>query len=214
MIGVLGGTFDPIHFGHLRPALEVLQTLGLSEVRFVPLNVAVHRDQPLASPEQRLTMLRAALVGQSAFVADDRELRRTGGSYSYDTLSSLRGELGKSVPICLLLGVDAFREFLTWHRPDGILELAHLVVMKRPGAEGLVAPVLGRRMESRLTAEVPDLWAAPGGRVLFQDVTQLDISATEIRRLIARGMSPRYLLPDAVLDIIRREGMYRGFSTE
>ena len=213
MIGVLGGTFDPIHFGHLRPALEVLQSLGLSEVRFVPLHVAVHRDQPSASAEQRLTMLRTALSGQSGFAADDRELRRAGGSYSYDTLSSLRRELVENVPICLLLGVDAFRDFLTWHRPDGIIELVHLVVMRRPGVEGPLGPALARWTEPRLTAEVSDLRKAPAGRVFFQDVTQLDISATEIRRLIAKGKSPRYLLPDEVLDVIQREGMYRGSST-
>jgi nicotinate-nucleotide adenylyltransferase len=210
MIGVLGGTFDPIHFGHLRPALEVLQAVGLSEVRFIPLNQAVHREQPSASAGQRLAMLRAAIGGQPGFVSDDRELKRPGGSYSFDTLASLREDLGQRVPVCLLLGLDAFREFPSWHRPDGILQLAHLIVMRRPGAGGTTGAELERWMDSRMTASAADLNAAPAGRILFQDVTQLDISATGIRRLVARGMSPRYLLPDPALEILEREGLYRG----
>ena len=134
MIGVLGGTFDPIHFGHLRPALDCLQALGLDEVRFVPLKVAVHRPQPMAAAGVRLAMVQAAVAGVSGLVADGRELDRAGPSYSYDTLASLRQELGPRVPICLLVGADAFNGFLTWHRPAEILDLAHLVVMQRPDA--------------------------------------------------------------------------------
>ncbi len=117
MIGILGGTFDPIHFGHLRPALDCLQGLGLAEVRFIPLNVAVHRPQPLAAPAMRLAMLEAAVRGQPGFVVDTRELERPGGSFSYDTLVSVRAEVGAEIPLCLLVGGDAFAGFLSWHRP-------------------------------------------------------------------------------------------------
>jgi nicotinate-nucleotide adenylyltransferase len=134
MIGVLGGTFDPIHFGHLRPALDCLQALALEEVRLIPLNVAVHRPQPVASSALRLAMLEAAIAGQPGFVADPRELERPGGSYTYDTLISLRAELGDAEPLCLLIGADAFAGFLDWHRPADILDLAHLVVMRRPAS--------------------------------------------------------------------------------
>ncbi len=161
MIGVLGGTFDPIHFGHLRPALEMRQALGLAEVRFVPLNVAVHRCQPEASGAQRLAMVRAAVGGEPRFRVDARELQRTGRSYSYETLRSLRSEVGDRQPICLLTGSDAFRDFLSWHRPDDILELAHLVVMQRPGA----AAGLDARLSAGWPAPVRRGWGsgpAPG----------------------------------------------------
>jgi nicotinate-nucleotide adenylyltransferase len=209
MIGVLGGTFDPIHYGHLRPALDTLQALGLDQVRFVPLNQAVHRAQPLASPEQRLAMVRAAIAGEPRFVADGRELARPGGSYSYDTLVSLRAELGSGVPICLLTGADAFREFLTWHRPRHILGLAHLVVMARPGAAEVSDPELLGLLSERRGRGPADLEAGPAGRIFVQPVTQLDISATRIRALVRDGLSPRFLLPDVALELIDEQNLYR-----
>lgn len=212
MIGVFGGTFDPIHFGHLRPALDILQDLSLQEIRFVPLRIAVHRTQPAATAAQRLAMLRTAVAGQPGFAVDERELAREGGSYSYDTLVSLRDELGPTLPICLLTGLDAFGDFLSWHRPEGILELAHLVVMRRPGVEAPRDSALMRWLEPRLAPGREDLAGAPSGRVLLREVTQLDISASAIRALIARDQSPRYLLPDAVLALIEGQGLYRQDS--
>lgn len=215
MIGVLGGTFDPIHYGHLRPALDCLQALGLEQVRLVPLGVAVHRPQPAAPPRLRLAMLEAAIAGQPGLAADPRELDRAGGSYSYDTLASLRAELGPRRPLCLLMGSDAFAGFLDWHRPLEILGLAHLVVMARPAAlpdgtsvRGL-APGPRALLEGRGCERPADLAAAPGGRILRQPVTALDISSTRIRGLIRQGLSPRYLLPDPVLDLIEGSGLYR-----
>lgn len=210
MIGVLGGTFDPIHFGHLRPALDLLQDLELREVRFLPLGIPVHRPLPLASPAQRLAMVKAAIAGLDGFRADERELRRPGQTYTYDTLLSLRQELGERRSICLLVGADAFRGFLSWRRPEGILEQAHIVVMQRPGKQASLAGPLRDWCESRTCADPADLAGTPAGRILFRVVTQLGISATAIRRLVARGQSPRYLLPDAVLRIIEREGLYQG----
>lgn len=209
MIGVLGGTFDPIHYGHLRPALEVMEALGLAEIRFVPLRVAPHRVQPLVSAEQRLALVRAAVAAQAGFVVDDRELHRQGKSYTYDTLCSLREELGAVVPLCLLLGADAFAEFATWHRPRDILGLAHLVVMARPGGTRPGDPQLAGWIRDRQAVKVDAMREAPGGRIYFQPVTQLDISATSIRAALARGQSPRFLLPDAVLDLIDKGGLYR-----
>ncbi len=212
MIGVFGGTFDPIHFGHLRPALDCFQALRLQELRLVPLNVAVHRPQPLASAGLRLAMLEAAIAGQPGFVSDPLELMRPGGSYSHDTLVSLRARVGNSPPLCLLVGGDAFTGFLDWYRPAEILELAHLVVMRRPGSAstaGLDPGLL--RLYGERGCDGPDaLAASPAGRILMQDVTQIDISSTRVRQLIRRGLSPRYLLPDDVLAIIEREGLYRS----
>ncbi len=209
MIGVLGGTFDPIHFGHLRPALDCLQALGLEEIRLVPLNVAVHRAPPVASSVLRLAMVEAAIAGQPGFVADPREIERPGGSYTYDTLISLRAELGREPPLCLLIGADAFAGFLDWHRPADILDLAHLLVMRRPGASVALDPALQAFCTGRLRDRADDLAETPAGRILFQDVTQIDVSATGVRDLIRQGLSPRWLLPDAVISIIAAEGLYR-----
>jgi nicotinate-nucleotide adenylyltransferase len=210
MIGVFGGTFDPIHFGHLRPALDIFQELSLRELRFIPLSTAVHRPQPVATGAQRLAMVRAAVEGQSGFVADERELERSGDSYSYDTLTSLRAEIGPDEPLCLLTGLDAFAELLTWYRWKDIVRMAHLVVMLRPSAREPAAPKLRSWMEPRLAAGPQELAQAPGGLVLFRDVIQLDISGTAIRSLIARGLSPRFLLPEPVLTLIERDGLYRA----
>jgi nicotinate-nucleotide adenylyltransferase len=214
MIGLFGGAFDPIHFGHLRAALEVREALGLSEVRLLPLHVAVHREQPLAAAALRLRMVQAAVDGVPGLVADDRELKRPGGSYTVDTLASLRAELGADLPLCLLVGGDAFNGFLQWHRPLQILALAHLAVMRRPGSV-LPRDAALRALLARHRAQRPeDLQAAPAGRIWTQAVTQLDISSTRIRRAFADGKSPRFLLPDAVLDLAEAAGCYVARETE
>jgi nicotinate-nucleotide adenylyltransferase len=202
MIGILGGTFDPVHYGHLRPALEVQQALGLERVRLIPLGDPPHRDPPATPPAQRLAMLQAAAADEPCFVVDPRELHRSGKSYTLLTLQELREDLGETLPICLLMGSDAFRGFPTWHRPESILRLCHLVVMQRPGEP------LPNHYPGRLTGSPGDLAASPGGRILFQTVTQLEISATAIRALVQAGRSPRYLLPDSVLKMIREQGLY------
>jgi nicotinate-nucleotide adenylyltransferase len=214
MIGVYGGTFDPVHIGHLRPALDCLQTLGLAELRLIPLKVAVHRSQPEAPASLRLAMLRAAVAGEPRMIVDPRELERPGSSYSVDTLRSLRGDLGEGMPICLLMGLDAFAGFLDWHEPEAILELAHLVVMRRPkpGQGEDLSPGLRRLYGERACDGRDALEAAPAGRILMQQVTQLDIASTRIRALIRAGLSARYLVPDPVLAIIERAGLYRGSS--
>jgi len=208
MLGILGGTFDPIHHGHLRTALDVAEALGLAEVRFIPLRHAVHRDQPETPAVLRLAMVQAAIAGEPRFTADDRELRRDTPSYTLHTLESLRGERGAVEPIAVLLGGDAFAEYLTWHRPLDILQLAHLVVMQRPGWTLPDDPALQALVDRHLAPTATALTAAPGGRILFQPVTQLGISATDIRARRRAGRSVRYLVPEAVLELMDREGLY------
>jgi nicotinate-nucleotide adenylyltransferase len=208
MLGILGGTFDPIHHGHLRTALDVAEAVGLDEVRIVPLRHAVHRDQPETPATLRLAMVRAAIAGEPRFVADDREIRRDAPSYTLHTLESLRAERGAVEPLCVLVGSDAFAEFLTWHRPHDILGLAHLVVMQRPGEAGPDDPALRALVERHGAADPHALRSAPGGRILFQPVTQLAISATDVRARLRAGRSVRYLVPEAVLDLIGRHGLY------
>jgi nicotinate-nucleotide adenylyltransferase len=208
MLGILGGTFDPIHHGHLRTALDVAEAVGLDEVRLIPLRHAVHRGQPETPAALRLAMVQAAIAGEPRFVADDREIRRDAPSYTLHTLQSLRAERGTVEPICVLVGGDAFAEFLTWHRPHDILGLAHLVVMQRPGEPVAEDPALRALVERRRAPDGAELQTRPSGRILFQAVTQLAISATDIRARLRAGRSVRYLVPDAVADIIGREGLY------
>jgi nicotinate-nucleotide adenylyltransferase len=208
MIGILGGTFDPIHFGHLRTALDVMQATGLREVRFIPLHRAVHRDQPETDGALRLRMVQAAIVGELGFLADDRELRRQGDSYSVETLASLRGEFPMR-PLCLLLGMDAFNGFADWRQPWEILRLAHLIVMHRPGQTDPTDPRVREILKHHRCNGHEALAEAPAGRIWLQPVTQLDISSTRIRGLVAAGQSPRYLLPEAVLQMIEAHHLYQ-----
>lgn len=208
MIGILGGTFDPVHYAHLRCALELQQSLGLEQVRFVPCRMPPHRGAPFATPEQRLAMLELAIADQAGFVADARELRREGPSYTVDTLASLREEFG-STPLCLILGMDAFLGLDTWHRWERLAGLAHIVAMRRPGRDVAAASAPIRALlEERLVEEPQQLRHSPAGCVMLWTVTQIEISGTRIRDLVARGRNVRYLLPDRVLDYIRRERLY------
>jgi nicotinate-nucleotide adenylyltransferase len=206
-MGIFGGTFDPIHYGHLRTAFELAEAVRLAEVRFLPTGNPPHRDPAQASAEERLAMVRAAVAEHPGFTVDDRETRRSGLSYSVDTLGELRGEFpGRS--ISLLLGMDAFLGLPNWHRWREILELAHVVVAHRPGWKAPTQGPLGEVMVDRGTGSVRDLHDAPAGHIYVHAVTQLEISSTDLRALIARGRDPRYLVPDSVCKLLRETGWY------
>lgn len=206
-IGVFGGTFDPVHFGHLRPALETLEDLALDELRLVPVHVPAHRDLPQAGGDHRVELLELAIAGVAGLRVDRRELRRPGPSYMVDTLASLRREFpGRS--LCLILGMDSFLGLPSWHRWRELSELAHLVVLERPGSVRPREGELSDWLQERLASSPDALNAAPAGAVYFHSVTQLEISATRIRELIASGRAPHYLLPDAVWRAIASHGLY------
>ena len=207
MIGILGGTFDPVHFGHLRPALEIQQALGLDEVRLVPSHTPPHRSKPHASPQQRLTMLRAAVADDPAFTVDTREYDREGPSYTLDTLKSLRADLA-GTDLCLLIGLDAFLGFTSWHRWHEISGYCHIIVMTRPG---MTLPEQGELADFIPLHRVKDaetLKTRASDLLLFHPVSQLEISGTQIRKLLATGKRADFLLPGSVLEFIRSEGLY------
>lgn len=211
-IGIFGGTFDPIHFGHLRTAFELLQALRLSEMRFMPAGNPPHREQTVANAELRLAMVQAAVEGQPGFTVDDREVKREGPSYSVDTLSALRAEFPKR-SLCLIVGMDAFLGLPKWHQWRELLELAHLIVAHRPGWRAPSMGPLGELLVDRGTGRINDLHEARAGCIYIHAVTQLEISSTELRKLIAAGRDPRYLVPDAVRAVIEKSGCYRVPST-
>lgn len=206
-VAMLGGTFDPIHIGHLRSAVELRERFGLNEVRLVPAHRPPHREQPGAGSAERLRMVELAIAGEPGLRADDRELRRAGPSYSFDTLTGLRAELGPDCSLSLVMGADAFAGLDGWHRWRELLDLAHLIVMARPDSRlperGPVAELLARHR-----AEPAALRAAPAGHIVSVALTPLPVSATGLRELIRAGRSPRYLLPDPVWSYIRERGLY------
>jgi len=208
-IGVFGGTFDPIHYGHLRTAFEMLQALRFDEVRFMPCGNPPHRGETYADAELRLEMVRVATEGQHGFVVDDRELRRDGPSYSVDTLATLRNEY-PLWPIALMIGMDAFLGLPKWYQWREILQLAHIVVAHRPGWRAPDIGPLGELLADRGTHRIGDLHQAKSGHIFIHDVTQLEISSTEIRELVAVGRDPRFLMPDSVRDVIERSGCYEA----
>lgn len=212
-IGIFGGTFDPIHHGHLRLAEELAETAKLSEVRFLPSGTPPHRSRPGADARDRLEMAKLATAGNPRFCVDDREISRAGPGYTFDTLTDVRREVGANRPIALLLGADAFLDLATWHRWHALFDLAHIIVAYRPGfpidtwqsrmPEPLAHEYAARHMHQPLAVHL-----APAGGIAAVSMTGLDISATFVRTALQRQASARYLLPESVLDYIRSRGLY------
>lgn len=206
MIGIFGGTFDPVHYGHLRSALEVKGIFGLAEVRLIPSAQPPHRTAPTTSINNRLEMLELAVTDQSGFVIDTREIVRAGASYMVDTLASLRQDFPDQ-PLLLFIGSDAFNKLETWHKWQQLFEYAHVVVMTRPG---FIVNRLDEFFITRNTERKQDLSRYLAGKLFFQSITQLDISATTIRQIIAEQCNPRFLLPDAVIAYINQHQLYQS----
>ena len=198
-LAIFGGTFDPVHIGHLRVALEAADALD-AEIRLMPARVPPHRPQPIATAEQRLAILRAALAGQDRLRIDERELAREGHSYSIDTLIDLRREIGADRSLVLLVGRDAFEGLPQWHRWRELFEHAHIGVLSRPGRAREIDGDLASGLQARRAAidSLPEHGA--GGKIVEIRVSALDISATAVRALLWRGGDPRYLLPDLVVN--------------
>lgn len=208
MIGILGGTFDPIHFGHVEPALDLLRALPFSEIRFVPVRVPPHRDPPQASPKHRWRMLKLAVDAKPGLIADDRELRRDGPSYTVDTLRDLRAELGESQALCLIMGADAFAGFTSWHRWQEILGLANLVVTTRPGVQLPSTGAAAELLNQRRCGAPQDLTDIDRGAILPQRVRRLDISASAVREGLAAGQDLSSMLPEPVWRYIHEHSLY------
>ncbi len=208
-IGILGGTFDPIHIGHLRAAVEVVEILGLDELKLIPSARPPHREAPQVSAAERLAMARAAVQGIEQLSVDDRELRRDCPSWTIDTLASLRSELQPADQLFLLLGWDAFCGLPGWHRWQELLQHCHLLVLQRPDADEEAPEALRDLLAARSVAD-PLALDGPGGNIAFVWQTPLAISATHIRQLLASGRSVRFLLPDSVLTYIHAHRLYRA----
>lgn len=215
LIGVFGGTFDPIHYGHLRVAEEIAEMIGLRELRFVPAGVPRLRHTPAVSLQHRAEIVRIAIRGNSGFVLDEREIRRHGVSYSVESLRELKQEMGECVILCFIIGVDAFMKLAEWHRWRELFGLCHFIIAARPGyALASNRYTLPQELEEecaqRWVSSADSLKYAPSGLVFIAPTTLLDISATTIRARIAAGKSIRYLMPDAALDYVAANHLYSG----
>ena len=206
-IGIFGGTFDPIHYGHLRTAFELLQALRFNEIRFMPCGDPPHRGDSIADAELRLEMVRVATDTQTGFVVDDRELRRDGPSYSVDTLAALREEFPNH-SLGLIIGMDAFLGLPKWHNWHRILQLAHIVVAHRPGWRAPDMGPLGDMLTDSGTHRIDDLHQTISGHIYIHAVTQLEISSSEIREMVGLGRDARFLMPEGVRELIEQSGCY------
>lgn len=211
---IYGGTFDPIHHGHLRLAVELRERLGSDRVELLPCHIPPHRGEPGADSEVRLRLLRLAIAGEPGLAIDDRELGRGGASYTADTLRQLRAELGPDEPLAMVLGTDSFAGFDRWQEWQRIPELAHIVVVRRPGAELAPDSAPASLLRARLAAGIAELHRQPAGLCLDLETPLLDISATGIRARLGAGRSVRYLVPDPVLAEIHRLGLYGSAISE
>ncbi len=203
IIGINGGTFDPIHFGHLRPALEVLIHLKLDEVRFVPSFHPVHKDNPIVSAKHRCEMVRLAIKRQPSFVLDTTEVDREGASYMVDTLGELKSN-NQHATLVLMMGTDAFAKFHHWHQWQQILKLANIVIMSRPSClityEEEATEIFNRNKVTNLTQK--------SGQIIELAVTQLDLSATALRAFLQKNQAVDYLMPASVVEYIKNNKLY------
>jgi nicotinate-nucleotide adenylyltransferase len=211
-IGLFGGTFDPVHFGHLRLATEVAEAFHLDKVVFLPNGLPYHRGRAAhASNEERLTMLKLATARDARFDVDDRELRRDGPTYSIDTLAEIRAERGPDLPLVFIAGSDAFAKIDTWHRWTELFDFAHFVVAIRANDEAWQSKGPGafpREAWPRITLNPRELLSAPAGKVITYFMTPIAISSSAIRTLAGEGASIRYLTPDPVVEFVRSRSLY------
>jgi len=204
-IGLFGGTFDPVHIGHLRTAIELVEAYSLNQLRLLPNHRPAHRDKPTASTAQRIEMLEIATQHVPQLIVDSREAMRDSASYTFDTLSEFKQEYPQAMLI-FFLGQDAFSAFDTWHRWREILELTNLVVIDRPDAH--LSDWASALMENQAEQAGDRIVDATTGIIERCSVTQLAISATEVRERIANRQSVDFLVPERVKQYIVEHRLY------
>lgn len=211
LVGILGGTFNPIHYGHLRMAQELADGLGMDEVKFIPSANPPHKDSVTVSADHRAAMVKLAIADNPKFSIDELELKRDGASYTIDTLISLRETLGNDTALCLMMGSDAFVKLNTWHRWQELLNYSHIILVQRPN-QGEPQETLPEELQTLLrdhyVEDVSELSKTNAGLINMQAISAHDISATQIRENLKHGVSVRYLLPKEVIGYIQQQQLY------
>lgn len=208
-LGVFGGTFNPVHYGHLRSALELVERLQLEQLRLMPSAVPPLRELPSCAAEHRAAMVELAVAGEPRLVCDVRELRRSGKSYTIDSLTELREELGAQRSVCMIMGCDAVLDITAWYRWQDLLELAHIVVIARPGWALPDSGEVAQWLQQHRLGDASELCQRAAGGILIEELRPQAISSTEIRAMLAAGQSARYLMPQSVLDYIETHNLYQ-----
>lgn len=210
-IGFLGGTFDPIHFGHLHPALEISEALSLQKLFLMPNHIAPHKSASHATAKQRSEMLKLAIQGQTNIEIDTRELNRNKRSYTIDTLKELKAQY-PTTPICFIMGMDSLVSFDSWFEWQNILNYCHLIITQRPGWTSQFNKNIQSLVERCKTTQRKELHQLQSGKIYFQSTSQFDISSTEIRQLLMNESSIEHLLPNAVLNYIKQYNLYSAIK--
>ncbi|OAT24334.1 nicotinate-nucleotide adenylyltransferase [Proteus myxofaciens] len=208
-IALYGGTFDPIHYGHLRPVEALSRLIGLKEVVWLPNNIPPHRPQPEASSQQRLEMVRLAIQPFRSFRVDTREIEKAAPSYSIETLSDFRKEIGNKQSLAFIIGQDSLLSINTWHKWEELLDVCHLLVCARPGYQTTFSSKeMQSWLEQHQTTQYEDIHRLPAGKVFLADTPLYNISATDIRARHKAGLNCHDLLPTAVEDYINQQQLY------
>ncbi|MBJ2109294.1 nicotinate-nucleotide adenylyltransferase [Proteus terrae] len=209
-IALYGGTFDPIHYGHLRPVEALSGLIGLKEVIWLPNNIPPHRPQPEASSQQRLEMVRLALEPYSSFKVDTRELEKPTPSYTIETLRDFRKEIGNKQPLAFIIGQDSLLSINTWHQWDQLLNVCHLLVCARPGYQThFESTQMQTWLTKHQTHQQEDIHCLLTGKIFLADTPLYNISATDIRARHKAGLDCHDLLPNSVEDYIRQQQLYK-----
>jgi len=214
MLGIYGGSFDPIHFGHIKTALMLLEHFEFEQIKFVPCQLSPHKPYAHVHARHRWQMLNLVCRSNDKLNVDDRELKRKPPSYTIDTLLELRSEYGKQQSIAIIMGLDAYLSFCAWHRYKEILPLCHIILLQRPGYTLDDKPDADTVCEKNYydahsTEDFDDLKNSPCGKIFMSHLEQYDISSTQIRQTIKQGEQPNYLIPGNVWNYIRRNDLYK-----
>lgn len=204
----MGGSFDPIHFGHIKPCLELAQSCHLEKIILLPCKVSPFKDSTHASSLHRWNMVSMIAANSDTFVADARELERGTPSYTVTTLTELSQEIGEQHKLFWILGADALQDFPAWYQPEEIMRLAHLLVLARPSYELPLDREKRDWLEKYLCTDFAELESTDFGRIYQSDTQMLDISSTQIRTMISKGEQPKYLIPGGVWNYIKRNHLY------
>ena len=208
-MGILGGSFDPIHFGHIKPCIELAEKFQLSSVKLVPCKISPFKDATFASPQHRWNMISIITGSSDLFIADARELERTTPSYTYETLREIAEEVSSRIKLFWIMGEDALYDFPDWHQPEKIMQLCHVLVMRRPGVNNNNNERVTQWLDQYLCEDSAQLESTNYGHIFITDTQMYDISSTQVRETLQAGEQPRYLLPGGVWNYIKRNHLYQ-----